>query len=76
MDGNLYIQLPSTWQNSNFLDVKIFDMLGMQVLHQKIEKPSSEVQINVETLPDATYFAQIYNGEKIESIKIIKINQF
>jgi Secretion system C-terminal sorting domain len=76
MDGNLYIQLPTTWQNNKFVEIQIFDMLGMQVSYQKVEKPTTEIQVSVETLPDATYFVRVYNGEKIESIKVIKINQF
>lgn len=76
MDGNLYIQLPTTWQNGKFVEVQIFDMLGMQVAYQNVEKPTSEIQVNVATLPDATYFVRVYNGDKIESIKVIKINQF
>jgi hypothetical protein len=66
----LFLEIPN--YNSEYLNCKIYDMLGKVLSHKEIR--ASETKISLIGLPAATYFVDVINQEnkRLQSFKIIK----
>jgi len=68
--NNLTLQVSD--YNSEKLSYQLYDMQGKLLNHEQIVAP--QTQINMNSLPNATYFVHLINPEnkKVQSFKIIK----
>ncbi len=60
--------------NKEIINLQITSITGQIYLSQKNVKPSL-AGVKIQNLPAATYFLQLSNGQKTETIKFIKTNQ-
>lgn len=58
--------------NNEVLNYRILDVVGRELLHGVIAQP--EITIDVEKLPEATYYMEVKQGERASVYKLLKSN--
>lgn len=71
-NGKFAIELSSTGiSNNNKFAVKIYNVLGEQIYLSEL-KPLTHNEIDLSNVPKGIYFVNVYNGDKIDTRKIVK----
>lgn len=69
---NGIVNLSIAGNNSNSLEINIFDIAGKVVISKTHEPSTENVKIDMSELTDGIYFVKIYNGSEIIVKKIVK----